>query len=283
MREMLRPLALVVAVGIISFGVFAASLSWYGNWQDVREARVWPISDGYCNIAVVPIKGDIIAYDGDYLYGTDDSSGSAPITTSGDWVEGFVRFAEADPDILGIVAQIDSYGGYAAPGYQIMEALRYSSLPTVAYIRETGASAAYLAATGADYIVASPFAAVGSIGITYSYVENAEQNEKEGKKFVQLSSGPFKDAGNPNKALTPSERALYERDIQIYKDMFVQQVAAARGLSVEAVEAIADGSVMPASLALEKGLIDEIGTDAVVRAWFGAEWDLDPEAIVLCE
>lgn len=281
MQDSLRPFVLVTYICVSVFFLFATSLWWYGDWSDARESRYFPVSDGYCNIAVIPIQGDIVAYDGDSMY--DSSESSSAIATSGDWVESYIRDAESELGVLGIVAQIDSYGGYASPGHQMMTALQNAAVPTVAYIREVGASSGYLAALGADHIVAAPFAAVGSIGITYSYLENSEKNEKEGVNFVELASGPFKDTGNPNKPLSEAERELYERDIQIYKEIFVSLVAASRGLSTAAVSEIADGSAMPASLALEKGLIDEIGGEDEVRAWFAQELEMNPEEIILCK
>lgn len=277
-----HPLILIGVGACAIFILFAASLFWYGTWLDKREGRQWAISDGYCNIAVVPVQGDIVAYDGDSLYPTEDAT-TAPVATSGDWAERYIRDAEYDPTILGMLVQIDSYGGYAAPANQIKKALERSPLPSVAYIREMGTSGGYLAALGADYIVASPFASVGSIGVTYSYVQNVEQNKREGLEFIQLSSGDFKDYGNPNKPLTPEERALYERDVAVFADVFADLVAARRNLSDEEIKRVADGASMPASLALEHRLIDEVGDDDSVRAWFASELGISPEAIVFCK
>lgn len=276
----LRPFILIAAASGAALLTFALALAWYGMWLDDRDARQWAVSDGYCNIAVVPIAGSIVAFEGDSLY---EENAEGVVSTAGDWVARYVRDASYDPSILGIVAEIDSYGGYAAPGYQIMEALRESDLPTLAYIREAGISAGYLATLGADAIIANPFASVGSIGITYSYLQNVQQNEQEGIEFIQLSSGPFKDAGNPNKAITPAERALYERDIEIFNDVFIDLVAASRGLSRDAVAALADGSTLPASLAQEVGLVDAVGDLADVRAWFASELGMSEDRIVLCK
>jgi len=281
MNESTRPFVLVLTTCVALFILFAAGLSWYGSWSDNRAARIWPISNGYCNIAVIPIQGDIVAFQGDALASGEVSD--APTATSGDWVERYILDAESDLGILGIVAQIDSYGGYASPGHQMMRALERSALPTVAYIREAGLSSGYLAAIGADEIIAAPFAAVGSIGITYSYVENSEENAKEGRRFVQLSSGVFKDTGNPNKALTADEKALYDRDIRAYADLFIDLVAASRGLSTSTVGALADGSTMPAKLALSQGLIDQIGDEDTVREWFAVQLQRPVEEIVLCK
>lgn len=281
MNESLRPFIFIVAVAGAVLVVFTVALGWYGSWLDDREAREWAISDGYCNIAVVPIQGDIVAFEGDRFY--EEGIADAPIATAGDWAERYITSAEFDSAIVGIVAQIDSYGGYAAPGHQIMRALKSSPLPSVAYIREAGISAGYLVALGADTIVAAPFAAVGSIGITYSYVQNVGRNQKDGLEFVQLSSGAFKDIGNPNKPLTDEERILYERDIAAFNGIFIDLVATSRGMSKAAVAELADGSSMPAALALEKGLIDAVGDEESVSEWFAKELGMSRDEIVFCK
>lgn len=271
----------IVLIGVALLGgffVFMVGLWWYGHWQDARM-YAYAISDGVCNVAVIPLQGDIVAYDS-YTYGQDEQG---YVVTSGDSIERYIRSAESEPGILGIVLQIDSYGGSPAPAGQIMSAMQRTALPTVAYIREVGTSGAYLAATGADTIISTPYAEIGSIGITYSYVQYARQNERDGIDFVELASGRYKDAGNPNKPLTEDERALYQRNVNIFHNLFVSAVAQNRQLPVEAVEELADGSSMPAEMALELGLIDAVGDETLVQGWFAATLGLAPEEVVLCK
>ena len=49
------------------------------------------------------------------------------------------------------------------------------------------------------------------------------------------------------------------RDINILHQNFIKTVAANRNLGIEKVEGIADGSSMLGEMALENGLIDQIG------------------------
>ena len=100
---------------------------------------------------------------------------------------------------------------------------------------------------------------------------------------MQLSSAPFKDYGDPNKPLTAAERALFERDLKIYHEEFVRQVAKNRNMPVEEVAKLADGSSMQGTLALERGLIDALGNQAATRAWFAKQLDLTIPDIQFCE
>lgn len=257
--------ALVVFVLV---GLFALSgVAYY-------EGTLTDVSDGSCNIAVIPLRGSIDAIGYQYPDGT--------VYTVGDDVIRQVKAAENDPFISGILVTVDSYGGHAGPSFDMMEAFRDSSLPVLAYIREVGTSGAYMAASGADYIIASPYAEVGSIGVTYSYTEFSKKNADDGVTFVQVSSGEFKDLGNPNKPLTQGERAVLEQNLSDFKEQFVWDVAVNRGMTTTTVEAIADGSAISSGKALSLGLVDQMGGMNEVKQWFASEFELDPLDIVPC-
>lgn len=115
-----------------------------------------------------------------------------------------------------------------------------------------------------------------------SYLENVGRNRSEGIEFVSLTSAQFKDYGNPNKPLTFAERQLLQRDLDIWHEEFVQLVAENRQLSIEDVQLLADGSSMPASLALENGLIDSLGDIETARSWFADKLQLQLGEVVFC-
>lgn len=263
-----KPVWKAVVYGVAALVVFVAGLSIYGAWKVEYDFPYHPwVSDGYCTIALVPIDGDIM-----FSANTGVSSDASGIPfADADAVVSTIRAAEADPLIEGILVRINSYGGSPVASMVIKEALDATTKPTLALIRDAGTSGAYMAALGADSIMAYPFSDIGSIGITSSYVDMAEKNEREGMRFVELSSGKFKDSGNPNRSLTDEERALWKRDIAHYHSIFVDMVAAARSLPRDVVETLADGSVLPAAFAQEAGLIDEVGNEATAYSWFAQQ------------
>ena len=167
--------------------------------------------------------------------------------------------AEYTDEIKGILIEVDSYGGSPAAAEEVAHALKASQKPVVVFIRGAGLSAAYFAITPADKIFALKSSDVGSIGTTQSYVDNVSKNQSEGYSFVQLSVGKFKDAGNPDKPLTPEEKNLFMRDLYILQENFIQTVSENRTIAMEKVRAIADGSSVLGQQAKELRLIDEIG------------------------
>lgn len=281
LKDYLKVLSIVVLAGVTTFAVFYQGLYLFGDWHDEwsgYNARQ-DISDGFCNIAVIPIDGEITTFP----YIPADGSDGSHVTTSMSDTMSLLGMAEADPYIMGIFTLIDSGGGSPAGSQMITEALKYSSLPNVAYILDIGASGAYLIATGADTIIANPFADIGSLGITMSYLDNSRQNKDTGIEFVSLASGKFKDSGTPDKPLTAEERSLFERDLKISHEEFVKEVAKNRDLPLEDVAKLADGSTLPAPLALENKLIDSIGGKEDVRKWFADRLEIPSEEVVFCQ
>lgn len=84
-------------------------------------------------------------------------------------------------------------------------------------------------------------------------------NQKEGRSFVQLSTGKFKDSGSPDKLLTQEEKNLFMRDLNIIHKNFIQTVSENRNIQIEKVQVIADGSTVLGERAKELGLIDSVG------------------------
>ncbi|MFH1661887.1 MAG: signal peptide peptidase SppA [Candidatus Falkowbacteria bacterium] len=197
---------------------------------------------------------------------------------SSEYIVSAIKEAEKNNKIKAIILEIDSAGGGPVAAEEVADALKYAEKPTVALIREYGNSAAYYVATGADIIFASVNSDVGSIGVTMSYSDNARKNQKEGLTYNQLSSGKFKDIGDPDKPLTVEEKQLIMRDIKIYHDNFIKAVAENRNLDIEKVRRLADGSSMPGQIAMENGLIDRIGSFREVREYveekIGEEMDV---------
>ncbi|OGN20521.1 MAG: hypothetical protein A2910_01990 [Candidatus Yanofskybacteria bacterium RIFCSPLOWO2_01_FULL_39_28] len=282
METMKQKLKIITLWALAIIVVFAVGLRMFGSWHDEWSGynASTMISDGSCNIAVIPITGDIIAYAG---ADQDGSGNELPPSTNPDDVLSTLQWAENDPNIFGVLVRIDSGGGSPVASEIISNGLKNSSLPVVALIREIATSGGYLVATGAKTIIASPFSDVGSIGMTMSYLENTAKNIKDGLKYIPLTSAKYKDYGNTNKPLTADERNLLERDLKIWHEYFVKMVSENMSLPIEKVAKLADGSSMPASLALENKLIDALGDQETARVWFAEQLEIAPEEVVFCE
>ncbi|MEK7462094.1 MAG: signal peptide peptidase SppA [Patescibacteria group bacterium] len=232
------------------------------------------ISDGTCNVAVLPIEGEIWPF---YSYA------HLPTIVTPDMVEEFMTSAEDDTAIEAVLIEVNSPGGFPAASERMADRIRSSELPTVGMIGDIGASGGYMVAAATDYLIASPFSIVGSIGVNASYVENSEQNEEDGLTYVQLIAGKYKDAGDPNKPLTEEERALVQRDLDEVHQGFIEMIAEYRSLSVEDVTTLADGSTVTGSRAKEVKLVDAVGARSEAKRALASILGKSESDIVFCE
>jgi len=213
--------------------------------------------DEHCNVYGINLHGDVVTYNSNDAY--NDQNKLIYDQTSADTVNWIVKDAQDKVYIKAILVEIDSSGGSPIAGEEMMTAFKQSQKPVVAMIRGRGLSAAYLAATGAETIFASKFSDVGSIGVTMSYLQNTDKNKKDGLTYIDLSSGAYKDSGNPDRPISADEKQIFMRDVNIMYNNFVSLVAQNRNLDIAKVKALADGSTVLGEAALKDGLIDKIG------------------------
>jgi len=249
---------LIIVIGItISCGVLSLIPNENSEQEIAGLSETETLVDENCNVSGITIHGDIYTYvptdkDLNKIEGYEDSISSENVNY-------YIRQAENDPKIKAILVEVDSYGGVPVAGEEMAIDIKLASKPVIAFIRSAGTSSAYWAVSTADRIFASKNSYVGSIGVTMSYLQNVNKNKKDGLEYVQLSTGKFKDSGNPDKAITDEEKAIFQRDLKILYENFIEAVSVNRNIPIEKVRAIADGSSVLGEKAKELGLIDEIG------------------------
>lgn len=197
------------------------------------------------------------------IHGVIDGGGS---TLEGDGSLAFVseqlRAASADFEVSAIILQIDSPGGGLTASdqlYNMVKTIREDGTPVVAWAGNMMASGGYYIAVGADEIMASPTATVGSIGVILQHFQVKELLAKIGVKVDPITSGERKDIASPFRDMTPEERELLQAYIDNAHRRFVGVVAEGRKMPEEKVREFADGGIFSAEVAKEKGLVDSIG------------------------
>jgi protease-4 len=100
-------------------------------------------------------------------------------------------------------------------------------------------------------------------------VDASGYNQQQGYVYNSLSTGRFKDMFDQEKSMTAEEKTLVMRDLQITHEAFIKAVAENRGLDINKVRALADGSSMMGTMALKNGLIDKIGGFNEVEQYLG--------------
>jgi len=269
-----RELASIVTKSVFTIGTFITIIILTVSVLTVQFDDQSYISDGTCNIAVLPIEGVILPYNG--LTEFD-------LVVTPEMVSSFMDAAEADDSIEGVLIEINSPGGTPVASHRIAERLHNSSLPVVGLIGDIGASGGYMVAAASDFLIASPMSDVGGIGVNMSYIEQSAQNEEEGLEYVQLITGKFKDIGSPDRPITDEERALLQGDLDIIYNEFIDIVTEYRDLPRTQVAAAADGASMPGSRALDNNLIDALGNRPEATAALAGYIDKPIADIEFCE
>lgn len=182
------------------------------------------------------------------------------------------RLAE-DDTVKAVIVAINSPGGTTAGGEALYQSLRTLSetKPVVATINELGASAAYMAAIGTDRIFTRRLSIVGSIGVLYGHVDASALFENIGIDFEKVASGPLKAEPDFDESISPQVRRSLTALVDDSFQWFVDIVAERRGMSRADVLALADGRIVTGSMAVEAGLMDDIGGEREALAWLEAE------------
>jgi protease-4 len=183
--------------------------------------------------------------------------------------------AVRDKRVKAIVLRIDSPGGEVVASDAIYRALaevrddEKRPIKIVACIETVGASGAYYAAMGADYIVANELSITGSIGVIMQTFNFRHLMDKIGVEAYTFKSGDLKDILNPTREPTEEEKKLVQNLIMEVYDKFVGIVAEERNIDLDKLKnGLADGRIFSGKQAKDAGLIDEVGyfEDAVDAA-----------------
>ena len=185
---------------------------------------------------------------------------TGPIMTA-DAILKEIEAAQKDTKIKGILLNVNSPGGAVPPSIEIAYAIKElkKHKPVVAYASGIMASGSYYASIYANTIIANPGSIVGSIGVIMESANIEELMNTIGVKTQIVKEGTYKEAGTPTREWTSEERAELERLTKDTYDLFVKDVAEARGLEVSNAKAYADAHIFSAKRAKEAGLIDSIG------------------------
>ncbi|NNE35590.1 MAG: signal peptide peptidase SppA [Rhodothermales bacterium] len=164
--------------------------------------------------------------------------------------------------VKAVVLRINSPGGSATASDEMLRELRLlaAEKPLVVSMGSVAASGGYWIATAADSIVADPLTLTGSIGVYSMFFDVGDLfTEKLGVDFDAVRTSPNADMLSGLRALTESERAALAKSVDQTYDRFLDIVSDSRSMSVESVDAIAQGRVWTGTDAVEQGLVDVLG------------------------
>lgn len=226
-----------------------------GNIEALEQKLGRPLNNTYAvtmrdGVAILPMTGPLFRH-ANLMTQLSGATSYSTLATD-------LRAAVDNPAVTAIVLNIDSPGGEVRGVNELAKQIKAvrGVKPIVAYIGGSGASAAYWLASAADEIVADEVATIGSIGASLGVKVTAERAGEKSYTFVS-SQSPLKNAA----ADTTEGATELQRLVNEYAQVFVETVAANRGVSVEDVLAnYGKGTVFAGKAALERGMVDSIGT-----------------------
>jgi len=111
-------------------------------------------------------------------------------------------------DVGAVVFVINSGGGSVVASGEVYDEVVSMDKPSVSYIKEIGASGAYLIASGTDYIISDPNAITGSLGVITTVTSMQGLFDKIGISGTNIVSGEHKDMGSAYRNLTSEEEEI---------------------------------------------------------------------------
>lgn len=237
-KDRSRNILLIILAVVVSLSIFIFLISFLSSGK-------------IGNVALIPIDG-VLTIDGSSSLLGESATSSTQIIKS-------LEKAEKSLQIQAIVLEINSPGGSAVASDEISAAIKKSSKPVVALIREVGASGGYWVASSANYVIANRMSITGSIGVISSYLEFSGLMDDYGVKYEQLTAGKYKDMGTPYRELTAEEKKIMQSKLDQIHEYFIQEIAQNRNLPEDKVKELATGEFFLGVEALDYGLIDELG------------------------
>ena len=214
-------------------------------------------------IAVIPIHGTLVRR----AVGLDAASG----LTSYARIAADIDAALANPDVVGILLDVDSPGGEAGGVFELGAHIRAANAvkPIWAHAGDAAFSAAYALACATQRVSLSATGGVGSIGVIALHIDQSVRNAQAGLSVTALTAGAHKNDGTPHAPLTPQATTALQTEIDRLYDLFVDHVAQMRGLDAERVRAT-EAALFFGDDAVASGLADAVAPFTTTLADFSA-------------
>jgi protease-4 len=231
------------------------SLDTYVTWLRT-EAAPKPMPS---KVAVVVASGTIL------------DGAQPPGSIGGDSTAELVRRARADDAVKALVLRVDSGGGSAFASDIILnevERFQETDRPVVVSMGSVAASGGYWISMSADEIWASPTTLTGSIGVGALIPTISRTLDQLGVHVDGVGTTELAGALEITRPLGDNVRGFVDLSIRHTYADFVGKIAEHRERTVEEIDAAAHGRVWIGADALDRGLVDRLGTfdEAVASA-----------------
>jgi signal peptide peptidase SppA len=228
----------------------AEGLSPQGGWSGGQErgARPYRVEQG---VAVIGITGTLVHKFG-YMKPLCGMTGY-------DGIVARMSMAISDPDVKGVLLDIDSPGGEVSGAFDTADLIaRMGKIkPVWALAGDAATSAAYLLASACSRRLITQTGTVGSIGVVVAHRCVEKQLEKAGVAITLIHAGAHKVDGNPYASLPEDVQKDIQARVDETRMMFAQKVCDHTGLSMKTVMGT-EARTFDGEEAVKMGLADEV-------------------------
>jgi len=221
--------------------------------MDLAAFQRPPLAAAPEGIAVIPIHGSLVKRS----LGMEAASG---LTSYGE-IAAMLDAALADPQVSGILLDIDSPGGEASGSFEVARRVREVAAlkPVWAVANDAAYSAAYAIAASAQRLFVTETGGVGSIGVIALHVDQSVKDAKDGYHYTAITAGAHKNDYSPHEPLSDAAKTELQGEVDRLYAIFTEHVAAMRGLDLVAVRATEAGLYFGGN-AVAQGLADGVQT-----------------------
>jgi signal peptide peptidase SppA len=221
--------------------------------MDLAAFQRPPLAASPEGIAVIPIHGSLVKRS----LGMEAASG---LTSYGE-IATMLDAALADPQVSGILLDIDSPGGEASGSFELARRVREvaAQKPVWAVANDAAYSAAYAIAASARRLFVTETGGVGSIGVIALHVDQSVKDAKDGYHFTAITAGAHKNDYSPHEPLSDVAKTELQGEVDRLYAIFTEHVAAMRSLDLDAVRATEAGLFFGTN-AVTQGLADGVQT-----------------------
>ena len=210
-------------------------------------------------VAVIYAEGNIV-------------DGNEKQQVAGDRFAKIISDVRKDSTVKAVVLRVNSPGGSVLASEKIkaeLDLIKERGIPVIASYGDYAASGGYWISANCDKIYSNAATLTGSIGV-FSMIPDISGTLKDKihVNITPVNSNRHSDMYGMMRPLDKAELDYMQASVENIYDEFTSIVAEGRDMTVEAVDAIAQGRVWTGSDALGIGLVDEIGTieDAIIYA-----------------
>jgi capsid assembly protease len=221
--------------------------------MDMAAFQRPPLASSPEGIAVIPIHGSLVKRS----LGMEAASG---LTSYGE-IAAMLDAALIDPQVSGILLDIDSPGGEASGSFELARRVREvaTQKPVWALANDAAYSAAYAIAASAQRLFVTETGGVGSIGVIALHVDQSVKDAKDGYHYTAITAGAHKNDYSPHEPLSDAAKTELQGEVDRLYAIFTEHVAAMRSLDLAAVRATEAGLYFGTN-AVAQGLADGVQT-----------------------